>query len=82
MKRIALVGLGKQDKLKRSSLDAVGAAIATLAKSAKSQTLAVLLPEGAADGAAVSKVSSACVSYQIMYACVPDRLFSYCRCYR
>ena len=54
-KRVALVGLGKADKIKTASLEGVGGVLAALAKSSKCTSMALLMPPGASDGAAVSK---------------------------
>jgi Cytosol aminopeptidase family, N-terminal domain len=60
VRRVALVGLGKQAALKTAAFDGVGSSLAGLAKSTKCASLGLLLPEGVADGAAVSKVRAFC----------------------
>jgi Cytosol aminopeptidase family, N-terminal domain len=64
VRRVALVGLGKQAALKTAAFDGVGSSLAGLAKSTKCESLGLLLPEGVAGGAAVSKVRALTVPLQ------------------
>lgn len=77
VKRVGVVGLGKARDLKTAGYEAVGAALAGLAKGAKVESAALVLPEDAS-GAEVAKV---CVVLQpIMMTSAGDLYFMGGRC--
>ncbi len=71
IKKIALIGLGKADKLKLDSLRKAAAAIARTAKKEKAKTLGISLPVWNNDGAA----TTGAIAEGVILALHEDRRF-------